>query len=125
MMAIFVFIIVASSCAVIAGLERILGRPIPQLRFSPRVRRNRIFAAVLICMSVVFLLLFVGLLRSRICSHCDRPFGWQSPGWTLEALVLAFGFSGATGWIIFGVLCIVDYVFHLVTRRFGIKPRQG
>jgi hypothetical protein len=57
--------------------------------------------------------------------HCDRPFGWQSPGWTLEAFVLAFGFSGAKGWIIFGVLCIVDYVFHLVTRRFGIKPRQG
>jgi uncharacterized membrane protein len=118
MTAIFVFIVFASSCAVIAGLERILGRPIPQLRFSRPVRRNRIFAAVPICMCLVFLSLFIVLLRTRTCSHCERPYGWQTPGWILEAFVLSVGFSGAIGWVIFAVLGIVDYAFHLVSRRF-------
>ena len=121
MAAILAFMVFASSCAVIAALERILGRPIPQLRFSRRVRRNRIFAAVPICMFAVFVLLFVALLRARVCSHCVRPYAWQSLGPILQSFVFSASFSGAIGWIIFGVLSVASLRFS--RRLAGLDGR--
>jgi len=47
--------LVFSAGPVWASLERVLGRPIPGLRNSPAVKRNRVYVAVPMVMGVVWL----------------------------------------------------------------------
>ncbi|MDP8980154.1 MAG: hypothetical protein M3O35_06150 [Acidobacteriota bacterium] len=110
------FIVLASACAVIASLERILGRPIPRLRYSRPVRRNRAFAAVLFAMAWVYPWMLIAMLRMQVCSHCTYSRGWQNPAWILESAVMALGFSSVVGWMVYAVVWIASSSLRLVAR---------
>jgi lysylphosphatidylglycerol synthetase-like protein (DUF2156 family) len=106
---VYSFIALASACAVVAGLERILGRPIPRLRHSPPIRRNRAFVAVPAVMIVVFSWLLYGMLREPGCSDC-------TPGWRIYFTSEAFGFSGAVGWVVFALILVAIWIFRFASR---------
>ena len=54
---------------VLASLERILGRPIPRLRYSKPVPRQRVFFIVPMFMIVALISALVVLLPMRICNR--------------------------------------------------------
>jgi hypothetical protein len=101
---IFGFMTFASACAVMASLERLLGRPIPRFARSRAVRQNRAFAAVLIAMVMAFSLLLNSLLHVVVCSHCSKPYAWQYSTWIFFDAVVAFCFNVGVGWIVFAIL---------------------
>lgn len=90
-------IVLGSLCAVIASLERILGRPIPRFRYSRPVRKNRVFVAVPVSMAVVFSVILSLMLPAR-CYHCSDA------QWIMQSSGVAIGFSGIVGWLVFAVL---------------------
>jgi hypothetical protein len=110
------FIVFASALAVIVSLERVLGRPIPRLRDSHPVRRNRAFSTVLFAMAWVFPWMLIAMLRLQVCSHCTYRYGWQNPVWVVESTIMAMGFSGAVGWIVYAVVWVASSSVRLVSR---------
>jgi hypothetical protein len=105
---VFAFIVLAATLAIIMSLERILGRPIPNLRGSCPVRRNRAFAFVLVCMAASLCLVLPLILQVSVCSDCDYPFAWHHPLVIAEFSIMALAFSGVIGWIVFAALSIVS-----------------
>jgi hypothetical protein len=106
---VYAFIALASACAVIAALERILGRPIPRLRHSRAVRRNRAFAAVPAVMIVVLSWLLYLILREPVCSGC-------TPGSMIRLAIEGFGLWGAVGWVVFAVMLMGTWIFRFASR---------
>src|SRR5678809_767834 len=98
-----VFFLFASVCAVIASLERILGRPIPQLRHSRAIQRNRVFWVVPISIAAVIAWLLPKALTLTVCSHCSEPYAWQHLDSVMWISTLTTGFGGAVGWIVYFV----------------------
>ena len=114
--ALYAFLMVGACFAIIASWERMLGRPILGLLGSRAVRRNRAFAIVLAVMTVLFLWTLIGALRMQVCSHCDYPYAWQHPARILESLVMAFGVSGAAGWIVFAMVSVACSGVRFIAR---------
>jgi hypothetical protein len=112
----YAFIVFASALVVIVSLERILGRAIPRLRQSRPVRQNRAFAAVLFAMVWVFPWMLLSMLRLQVCSHCTYRYGWENPVWVVESTIMAVGFSGAVGWMVYAVVWIASSSLRLVSR---------
>jgi len=115
-LAIIVFFLFASVCAVIASLERILARPIPQLRHSRAIRRNRLFWVVPISMTAVIAWLSRRTFDVTVCSHCNEPYAWQHFDSTIWLAALLTGFGGAVGWIVYFVLLAVNFLIGLFSR---------
>ena len=90
--ALVAFLIFASALALVASMERILGRPIPNLRYSRPVHRNRAFLGVPVAMAVVVIFMF-----SSPCNDCG----------VIGGSITAFVFSGTAGWIVFAALLII------------------
>jgi len=120
MVAVYVFIVLAAAIAVIMSLERVLGRPIPKLRDSLPVRRNRAFAFVPIFMAASFAMaifvMFDKATFDKITPSDSNPSAWQTPLAILYISVLALAFSGAIGWIIFAALWVMNRSWHLIAR---------
>ena len=110
------FIVLATVVAVIMSLERMLGRPIPKLRNSLPVRRNRAFALVLVSMIASFALALPRLLEMPICDHCKEPYAWQSPLAIVEFSIIALAFSGAVRWIVYTALWVTSQGWRLISR---------
>ena len=108
--------VLGAVCAIIASLERILGRPIPRLRYSRPVRKNRAFAIVPLVMVMVFSWALFAFLRMQVCDHCTYPYAWQRATAIIGSLVMAFGLSGAVGWIVFAVVLIASLSMRLAAR---------
>jgi hypothetical protein len=111
-----VFFALAAVLAIIASLERILGRPIPRLRHSRAVSKNRTFWAVPILMVAVTTRLWFRDLTMIACSHCSPPYVWQHPRLAALSLMVTLGFSGAVGWIVYFLLLICALVARLFFR---------
>jgi hypothetical protein len=93
------FIVFAGVLVVIMSLERILGRPIPPLRDSLPVIRNRAFSVVLIAMAASFYVVLSAILARPVCyDGCGYSYA--------ELSILAFSSSAAIGWVVFAVLWI-------------------
>ena len=123
MMPVSVFIFLAATVAITLSLERTLGRPIPRLPNSLPVKRNRAFAGVLICMAVFFFLALRTMLQMTLCSDCERPYAWQSPGAVLVDSIMALAFSSAIGWIVFATLWIISSSWRFLARFKAIQSR--
>ncbi len=117
MLPISAIVLVASVCVVTMSLERILGRPIPNLQGSQPIRMNRAFTAVPVMMVVVFSWTLRGILYKDICSDCAYPYAWQRPVRLMEDSFVALAFSSAAGWIIFAGLLTVSSGLRLIWRR--------
>jgi hypothetical protein len=112
----YAFIVFGAACAVIASLERILGRPIPRLRYSRPILKNRTFVIVPVVMAAVFLWMLSNVLPMRICSHCTPEYAWQSLPAIMIGAIFAFGLSGIAGWIAFAVILIASFSLRLIAR---------
>ena len=115
-------IVLALVCAVVASLQRILGRSIPRFRHSPPVPRNRVYYAVPITMAIGFSWLLLILLRTQVCAHCTYTYAWESPLWFGQSFILALGFSGVLGWIVFAAILITNSIFRLISRH--LEPNR-
>ena len=113
---VYTFIVLGAACAVIASLERIFGRPIPRLRYSRPILKNRAFLVVPVVMAVVFLWILSKTLPMRICSHCTPEYAWQSLPAIMMDLIFACGLSGVAGWITFAVILIASLGLRLLAR---------
>jgi len=108
------FIVLAAALATIMSLERTLGRPIPQLRDSLPVPRNRAFAAVIVCMVVSFFLTL--RVISEKVAFWTNAHAWQDLIELAEYSILALAFSGAIGWIVFAALSIASASWRIICR---------
>lgn len=120
MVAVYAFIALAATIAVIMSLERVLGRPIPKLRNSLPVPRNRAFAFVPIFMAasfaLVILMMFDKVTLDKITPSDSDSSAWQTPLAILYISVVALAFSGAIGWIIFAALWVANKGWRLIAR---------
>jgi hypothetical protein len=110
------FFALAAILAMIASLERILGRPIPRLRNSRPVPKNRAFWAVPILMAAVIAWFWPRVVTMIVCSHCSQPHLWQQTHWVAWSSMFVFGFSGAVGWIVYFLLLLCALVVRLILR---------
>src|SRR5436309_1166469 len=106
----------ASMCAVVASLERILGRPIPKLRHSRAIRRNRLFWMVPISMATVIVWILPRTFAMNVCSHCSKPYAWQHLDSATWISILLTAFGGAVGWIVYFVLLAANVLIRLFSR---------
>lgn len=113
------FIAVASSLALIASLEPILGRPFPQFHFSRPVRRSRLFLIVPLSMGAVFWLVEITMLQTSGCNDCSTPLIWQR----IEETALALGCSAAVGWTLYFTLSILHAVWSQIATFRRRSPR--
>ena len=102
------FFAVASILAIVASMERILGRPIPRLRYSRSVTKNRVFWAVPLLMAAAIVWFWTKVAAMPACSHCSQPQVWH---WSLMLEVMGFG--GAVGWIVYYLLLLCALVARL------------
>jgi hypothetical protein len=114
------FIAFAATLAVIASLERTLGRPLPRLRYSRMVPKNRVFWAVPVLMAAVIVWLLPKFFAMPACSHCLKPYVWQHPYQAVGFSMFVLGFSGAVGWIVYYLLMLSVSVVRLFFR-----PNRG
>jgi hypothetical protein len=117
------FFALAATLAMVASLERILGRPIPQLRNSRPVSKNRLFWAVPILMVVVIAWLWPRVVTRIVCSHCFQPHLWQQTHGIAFGSMLLLGFSGAVGWIAYYLLLFGTLMARLISRQRAV-PKQ-
>ena len=107
------FFALAAMLAVIASLEKILGRPIPRLRHSRPVSKNRVFWAVPAMMAAVIVWLWPRLAMMIACSHCIQPHLWQQTDGIVEISIFVLGLSAAAGWIVYYLLLLCTLVARL------------
>jgi hypothetical protein len=111
------FVILAAVIAVIMSLERTLGRPIPKLRESLPVRRNRGYIGVLICMALSFYIALAGILQKPWCyDGCPSPYSWSNVVAILEFSIIALAVSASIGWIVFATLSITSASWRIISR---------
>jgi len=123
MVAVFAFIVLAAAIAVIMSLERVLGRPIPKLRDSLPVRRNRAFAIVPISMTASLALLIsqmfdkvtIDKATPSDCADC----AWQTLLGMFGFFLLALALSGAIGWIVYAALWATNKGWRLIARHIS------
>lgn len=90
-----------------ASLERVLGRPIPRLRYSPAVKRNRVFVAVPVVMGAVWWFLVDVLCRGQGGNWCE----WYG-----------LDYAAVLGWIVYVGLRLGEGVVQAgrrIARNFG------
>jgi hypothetical protein len=117
------FIVLAAVIAVIMSLERILGQPIPNLRNSLPVRRNRAFCLVLFSMAISFVLVLLKILEQPMCYDCAQDNRWKSPLAIVESSIIAMAFSGALGWIVYAALWVTSQGWRMLSRY--VSPAQN
>jgi hypothetical protein len=110
------FFSLAAILAVIASLERILGRSIPRLRNSRTISKSRLFWAVPILMAAVLAWVGTQVLTGIACSHCSPSYVWQHPQRAALSLMVALGFSGAAGWFVYFLLLLCTFAARLLSR---------
>jgi hypothetical protein len=108
LLSIGMFLFFASICAVIASLERILGRPIPKLRHSRAIRRNRLFWMVPISMAAV-----IGWILHKTFA---MPSAWQNLGYATSISMFLIAVAGAVGWIVYFVLLAANALIRLFSH---------
>lgn len=99
--------LVLSAGPVWASLERILGRPIPRLRYSPAVKRNRLYVAVPVVMGAAWWFLVDALCDGHGYGYCE----WYG-----------LDYSAVLGWIVYVGLRVsegVVWVVGRIARHFG------
>ena len=97
-----------SMAPVWASLEHILGRSIPRLRYSPAVKRNRVYVAVPVVMGVVWWFLVDEFCPGNEHHHWCAWYGLD--------------YSAALGWIVYVGLRVSEGVLSAVrwsARHFG------
>ena len=109
------FFTLAAILAVIASLERILGRPIPRLRDSRSVTKNRAFWAVPILMAAVSAWLWSKVVTMTACSHCS-----QTHRAARSVMLVVLGFGGAVGWIVYYLLLLGTVIARLILKSTRI-----
>jgi hypothetical protein len=110
------FFALAATMAIIASLERILGRPVPRLRYSRAVSKNRLFWAVPVLMGAIVVWLLPRALSMASCSHCSEPYVWKHSQGVASVSMLVFGVSGAAGWIVYYSLLLSVSITRLFLR---------
>lgn len=107
-----VLMLLLSAGPVWASLERILGRSIPRLRYSPAVKRNRVYVAVPVVMGVCWVAV------GEMCVMSGGSDGdWRAWCWWF-----GLGCSAAVGWLVFAGLRLGEGVVtavHWLARNFG------
>ena len=114
------FFTFAATLAVLASLERTLGRPLPRLRYSRMVPKSRVFWTVPVLMTAVIIWLLAKPFAMPACSHCSKPYVWQQPYLALGSPMFVLGLSGAVGWIVYYLLLLSVSVIRLFFR-----PNRG
>jgi hypothetical protein len=114
------FFTFAATLAVIASLERTLGRPLPRLRYSRMVPKNRVFWTVPVLMAAAITWLLPKVFAMPACSHCSKPYVWQHPNLAGGSSIFVLAFSGAVGWIVYYLLLLSVSVIRLFFR-----PNRG
>jgi len=110
------FFVLAAIVAIVASLERVLGRPFPRLRHSPTLRKNRAFWAVPVLMAATVAWLLPLFLAMNACSDCSHPHMWQHPAWVVWISTFALGISAVVGWLVYYALLISTSVARLLLR---------
>jgi hypothetical protein len=116
-------IVVAAVLAIIISLERTLGRPIPILRNSLPVKRNRGYFVVLVAMGASFYVVLSAFLTRPICyDGCGYSYAWENPLKLLEVSIMALAFSGGTGWVVFALLSAASASGQIMRRYIVGRP---
>jgi hypothetical protein len=116
MVPVVAFIFLAVTLAFIISLERTLGRPIPKLRDSLPVPRNRSFAAVPVCMAVSFFLIVRAISQSEKLAVWTHEHTWQNIIAMLALSLIALAASGVIGWIVFAALWVTSSSWRFIFR---------
>jgi hypothetical protein len=106
-----------------ASLERTWGRPIPRLKYSKPLRRQRFFCIVPVLMVVVWIGMMGLLLQTRTCSHCPAPYVRQNPVQIVEASVVATAFAGGSGFALFVIVWLFYAAWRGSTAALHRVPR--
>lgn len=100
----------------LAGLERALGVPIPRLKYSKPVRKERVYALV----PAVIGLLVMGMPVWLLCSWSGSPRPAShipiDPGFAIELCIVATGFAGAVGFLFFIMIWIGSAAWRMACR---------
>jgi hypothetical protein len=110
------FFALAATMAITASLERILGRPVPRLRYSRAVSKNRLFWAVPVLMAAIVVWLLPRALSMASCSRCSEFYVWKRLQGVASVSMLVFGVSGAAGWIVYYSLLLSVSITRLFLR---------
>jgi hypothetical protein len=70
-------------------------------------------------MAWVFSWILCKLWSMPPCSDCTYRHGWEDPVWVMGSTVMALGFSGALGWIVYAVV----WMYHF--RIMSASYREG
>jgi hypothetical protein len=100
---------------VLASMERILGRPIPSLKYSKPVPKQRVFIVVPIFMIVALIgaiLILQPMQTTRMCSHCSSPSFYQQVLMVVAFLVFAAGTAGGVGFLVFLIVWIGNSAYR-------------
>ena len=90
----------------IAVLERLIGRPIPQFRHSRPIERQRIYWLVPLAMLASAFALLIPFSELLTCSDC-------SENWAFAATLLV---STALGWLLYYTLLVFTFLKRLVVK---------
>jgi hypothetical protein len=102
---VWIIVVISGTLLVaMASLERTWGRPIPRLKYSKPVRRQRFFCTVPVLMVVVWIGMMGSLLQTRTCSHCPAPYVYQDFTQVVGASVVATAFAGGSGFALFVIV---------------------
>jgi len=108
--------VLSASVAAVMSIERTLGRPIPQLRNSSSVRRNRTFALVLICMTLTFFWFLGEIWDSKVGPMAQE--GTLRKVFAIWAdLTFSLAFSTALGWFVFAGIWISSASWRTIHHK--------
>ena len=117
------FIVLAAALAIIISLERALGRPIPKLRDSLPVERNRSYFAVIVCTVVSFVLVMCFMSQSdKVGMWKDTRRLWQNLSAVLQCSILVLALSGTIGWVVFALISAVSASGRIIRRYIISGP---
>jgi len=116
-------IVLATVLEIVISLERALGRPIPRLRDSLPVERNRGYFVVLVVMVASFYVVLSAFLARPICyDGCGYSYAWENPLKLLEVSIMALAFSGGAGWVFFALLSAASASGRIIRRCIIGRP---
>jgi len=100
----------------LAGLERTLGVPIPRLKYSKPVRKERVYVLVPAVILLLLMSMPVWLLSSWSPSHKPGSHISIDPGFAIELCIVATGFAGAVGFVLFIMIWIGSALWRTSCR---------
>ena len=109
-LAVAAFVALAAGLAVLASLERVLGRPIPRFAHSRAVGKNRLFLLAPAGMILAFTAVLIGLSRLLRCSHCADPYGPATIDEAVQMFIVSTAAGGVAGWVIYAAIAVSEGV---------------